>query len=654
MEEPKEHMKLDRGRLNFAGAAAALAVLGATTESALQAGIEPAGNEYSMLGRQIGDQFFSQLSLDANQGGFLVWQDNNIDEDGLGIRAVRLDHNLNPTLGAFRVNQGSIGDQQRPDVTQLPDGGAAFVWESENDIYIRFMSGEGVFVAGDQKVNSYVPNVQKDPAIVTLDNDNIVVVWSSVGQDGDMQGVFGQLFSPEGKKLGGEFLVNQSFRYNQRTPSVAPLSEGDFVVGWISEELIGISNRADENGRILDPTVGGERYNIQLKGRVFDENGLAVSDEIALGDPNVVNANPSLVAVSDGFMAFYSGRGNLEMVSDMSQIEDGWDIYGQRFDETGEKVGPLRVINETRYGDQVVPAVASSGEQVFVAWTGLGHDGDREGVFGRSLALDGSTDSAEFQINSITANRQFLPTVGIDDQGNALAIWSGYTGGKDSFDLKAQRFTLGNPLPTLDAPFVYGTGYWSIGVSWPALSGVDVTAYEVYLDGSDVPVTVSGNTHLFTDLNAGSTHQVTVAYVLPDGTRSAVSPAGIGNTWGRDTNFDQLPDDWQSKYFGVASVSWPGAEEDTDGDGVTNLDELLAGTNPVDSSSLLETQVVKTPAGVLLEWNTQAGGIYQVQVTTDVSTWFDAGGPRLAVDEFDSISIVSDQGIAVYRVLRLR
>lgn len=648
---------MDRGQITFASKATALCCLvslglGAAV-STLDAGIDPVGAEYSVLGPQIGDQFFPKLSVNSN-GGYLVWQDNNIDEDGLGVRAVRLDSNLNAVMGAFRVNENSEGDQQRPVVAQLDNGGAAFAWESGNDVFIRFVGSDGVFIGSEQTVNTYLKSSQRDPAITALDNGNLVVVWSSLDQDGDMQGIYGQIFDSNGKKIGAEFFVNQSVFYNQRTPSITALEKGDFVVAWISEQYVGIVNRTDENGRVPEASAGGERYNVSMMGRVFDENGLAVSDEIVLGDAKNVNANPALATIDGGFMAFYSGRENIERISNMADIEGGWDIFGQRFSENGDVVGEPFTVNENVYGDQIVPSAARAGDSVLVAWTSLGQDGDQEGVFGRLLTPGDQKQSGEFQVNSIAANKQLLPTVGSDAEGNALIVWSGFTGGRDSFDLQAQKFAADQPLPVLEAPFVFGSGYWSIGVSWPSLDGVEIDSYELYLDGSESPVIAIGNMHTFSGLNAGSEHSIELSYVLPDGSRSPRSAPAYGRTWGRDQNFDQLPDDWQTSFFGVTSVDWPGADADTDGDGATNIEELRAGTDPTDAASLLQTQVVNTATGLHLQWNTNAGGIYQVQVSTDISSWFDTGAPRLAVGGLDSISIVNDQGIAVYRVLRLR
>src|SRR6266513_303307 len=66
----------------------------------------PQGGEYPIAGPLTGDQVFPQVALDAN-GGYLVWQDNATDGDGLGISAQRLGSNLSSQFGTFRVNEQS-------------------------------------------------------------------------------------------------------------------------------------------------------------------------------------------------------------------------------------------------------------------------------------------------------------------------------------------------------------------------------------------------------------------------------------------------------------------------------------------------------------------------------------------------------------------
>src|SRR5438876_9949743 len=105
----------------------------------------PQGGEYSM-GALGGDQVYSSVSITTN-GGYIVWEDNAIDGNGLGIGAVRLDSNFSPLYGAFRVNQRTAGDQQKPQVATLSNGGAAIVWQGGGQrfasVYARFLNPSG-------------------------------------------------------------------------------------------------------------------------------------------------------------------------------------------------------------------------------------------------------------------------------------------------------------------------------------------------------------------------------------------------------------------------------------------------------------------------------------------------------------------------------
>lgn len=81
---------------------------------------------------------------------------------------------------------------------------------------------------------------------------------------------------------------------------------------------------------------------------------------------------------------------------------------------------------------------------------------------------------------------------------------------------------------------------------------------------------------------------------------------------------------------------------------------FLSGGNPWDASTWLQTQLVKTPAGYFqLTWNPQPGLIYQVQATTNFTSWSNVGSPRLAAGTTDSIN-VGGTPAGYYRVVLLR
>jgi len=286
-------------------------------------------------------------------------------------------------------------------------------------------------------------------------------------------------------------------------------------------------------------------------------------------------------------------------------------------------------------------------------WTSLGQDGSREGIFGQFVAGDGSLAGGEFRVNTTTIGQQLHGAVVSDGSGRFLAVWSSYVSGT-RFDVFGQRYAASQVLPQLPPPYMAALNSLALGVAWPQLAGYNVTSYGGYVDGSSTPVNVTSNYYVLAGLAPGSTHSVRIDYLLADGRRPSPSAPATGTTWGADNNFDGLPDDWQALYWGPNSSAWPAGNVDSDGDGVTNVQEFLAGTNPTDSNSALRMQLVSTPQGWQLQWNTQPGFLYQVQVSADFSSWANYGPIRFAASSTDSVAVNPPNGTAYYRLIRVR
>ena len=176
------------------------------------------------------------------------------------------------------------------------------------------------------------------------------------------------------------------------------------------------------------------------------------------------------------------------------------------------------------------------------------------------------------------------------------------------------------------------------------------------MDSNATAVIVTNNIWTATGLIAGSSHSFKLAYQLTDGRRSTLSAPATGRTWGEDDNLDGLPDDWQSLYWGGDPLKWPAPNVDSDGDGATNLQEFLAGTDPTDPQSVLRVQLLSTGQGTQLGWNSQPGLMYQVQVsqTLGAGSWTSVGTPRFAPGMTDSTLLNGTSSTAYYRVIRLR
>lgn len=614
---------------------AAGAVVAGTLSLSAQGNYATEGGEYNVAGVLPGEQVYPAVSIKTT-GGYMVWQDKVTDGSGAGISARKLDGSLSATLSPFRVNVIGAEEQERPGVAMLNDGGAVFIWEggkqSYQHIYARFLSPAGLWVTGDVKVSSPTNLYQMESAVTVLTNGNVVVVWSSFNQvaTGSMRDVYSQILTPAGVKVGGEILVNQAAAYNQRTAAVAALSDGRYVVVWISEQ---------QRGQNI----------VDVYGRIFTAAGTPATSEFLINTGTNVCANPSVAASADGgFMVTWAEK-------DVQVLSNSWDIFARPV--SAMAIGGItRRINTTTFGDQYAPKISAMGTDYLVVWTSLGQDGSREGVYGQFLRGDGTLLYGEQRVNSTTVSQQMHPAVASDGVARFAVVWSSFVGGDGSFDLHAQRYVnTSAPLPAPSAPWVSVLSASSLGLTWPPVSGFSVAHYEVYADGAATPSATVTNIHWnLTGLATGSTHTFRLAYFLTDGRRSPLSEVATGTTYQYPFNSGGIPYDWMIQMFGENTELWPLASVDTDGDGASNLQEFLQGTDPKNAASVLRYTLRSTGQGLFLDWNTQPGLVYQVQFKANpAAAWANLGGSRFAGGTNDSL-YVGGNDAGFFRIGRVR
>lgn len=605
----------------------------------------PQGMEYSLSGALLGDQVEASVAVGPT-GGLLVWEDNFTDGDGSGISARRLDSSFSGILSSFRVNENGVGNQQKPSVALLSNGGAAVVWESEQgadtDIYLRCYSPAFTNYGGDVLVNPYTLDQQNECAVAALDGGDFVVVWASYNQVGatSLKDVYFRRFNSTGGPLGGAVLANQTTALNQRSPEVCKLGDGTFLVVWIGETI---------------SVIGGtnEIANVDVMARRFSSSGTALGNEFKVNTAPNLCANPVVASSSgSGFAVAWSEKNPVN-------ISNSWDVVARTYAAAGGAGTTPITLNARLYGDQFRPQIASIGADYFVVWTSLRQDLSHEGVFGRFLLGTGVVAGAELQVNTTVINKQILPVVASDGGTRFLAVWSSFNGIAAGFDLFAQRYaSVTEPLLPPDPPYAWPLDFANISVAWPELSGFAVAAYHVHVDGAATPTAVlTENQWTLTNMAPNSTHTFRLAYALEDGRTSPLSEAASATTYGQYgtiTYGDVVPFDWMVANWGLNFAAWPeDVHGDSDGDGASDESEFLAGTDPKDPNSVLRTSLQSTPQGYFLNWNTEPGRIYQVQTSVDFTTWSDFGGRRFAAGTVDSLR-VGGSGSGLFRVVLVR
>ena len=125
--------------------------------------------------------------------------------------------------------------QNGPSVASQSTGGFVIVWSSLGQdgflwgIYAQRFDASGEPLEAEFQVNTYTTGAQTHPGVDSDEFGNFVVAWSSQDQDGDGTGIFAQRFNRRGDRLGTEFQVNTTTANDQRFPAVRWLATADLL-----------------------------------------------------------------------------------------------------------------------------------------------------------------------------------------------------------------------------------------------------------------------------------------------------------------------------------------------------------------------------------------------------------------------------------------
>jgi hypothetical protein len=381
----------------------------------------------------------------------------------------------------FLINTFTNYDQRHPSIAY--DGDNYLVaWQSDGQeggtyggygIYGQLINKTTGKTGNEFHINTSTLHGQEAPS-VTSNGNHFLVTWQTYNyDDGDRYGVYGQLISKNGTKIGSEFIVSDSVTSNGLGYYPSSCSDGNnYLVVWHDTKIAG---KYQLFGQLLDSTgnkIGNEfqitndsgglgasasfpsvvsngsnyllTYNVlqeatySIVGQLISQEGNLIGSDFQI---NTSTANPGELII---YPDIASDGNNYFVVWQEGGIDR--EIYGQLVSSDGALLNEEMLINSYTLEDQSNPAVASNGENYLVLWdSNTQEDGHSYGIYGQYVSLDGTLLGEEMHLNTYTPNNQFEVDVATD--GNDY--FAGWTSDGQDGDILG---VYGRPVPPVPEP----------------------------------------------------------------------------------------------------------------------------------------------------------------------------------------------------------
>ncbi|MEN9361889.1 MAG: hypothetical protein RL095_3424, partial [Verrucomicrobiota bacterium] len=354
-------------------------ILTASNTLADSDGLGPITYTWFADGNAIGSG--SSITLTQAQLGKSIYlAASYIDGSGASEKVNSLAQIASDSPKDLRVNTYTASNQVWPSATLLKDGGWVVTWTSYyqdgggggaygQGVYSQRYASNGMKIGREKQVNTFTYSDQMDSTVAALEDGGYVISWSSHNQDYDQNyhpGIFQQRYDAHGNPLGAERQVNTFSEGTQQASTILGLKNGGWVVAWESGysirqqvysadgSLVGYETIVSSWGDNHEPYLtalsdGGWRvywetsvyYGPSSYGPagVTPRRGIVWRDYSATGDAignevfsySTFTDNSTHIGLQDG--------GWLDTWSADGQDGSGMNIYSQRFDSSGNRVG---------------------------------------------------------------------------------------------------------------------------------------------------------------------------------------------------------------------------------------------------------------------------------------------------------------------------
>jgi Ca2+-binding RTX toxin-like protein len=414
-----------------------------------------------------GDQISASVAMDADGDFVVTWSSyafyQPLDRSGFGVFAQRFSSTGATQGSAFLVNSTTAGNQEDSDIATLADGRFIVTWTGAKtgegtNIYTRLYSATGAALGPEILTNSTTTGDQRNSSVAVDAQGRFVVVWESEGQDGDRSGIYAQIFAANGDKLGAEFRVNTYTTNDQKHPSVAIDSDGDFVITWSSDGQDGSESGVYARRFKIDESAANKR---------IDRDAADVQIN------HVVGGSQQYSAVA------MDANGNYTITWTSAVSGNGNDILYRRYDANGNVLDRDKGLegvfsaNDYTLRNQEFSSIAVDGNGNFIiGWTSENQNTGNpatsdqgNGVFARRFTVPSTVNRAPTdvrlsasQVREDAAVETVIGTLStIDPDTGDTHVYTLVAGAVDNATFKLVRLSTGQYQLRVNGPLDFET-----------------------------------------------------------------------------------------------------------------------------------------------------------------------------------------------------
>ena len=204
------------------------------------------GQRFDGSGAPLGERFLVNASTAGFQrrpkatlktGGIVViWESGKDTKNSVSVQGRLLSRRGKPESDEFRVDSGKTPEIWNTALAANAPGDFLVTWESTDadgpGVSARLYDMAGAALTSELTVNASAAGRQRRPAVVATRTGDFLVAWQGF-QDDAFHGIYGQLLSRAGARIGGEVQIGHGSGDVQISPSLALLPSGDIVAAWM-------------------------------------------------------------------------------------------------------------------------------------------------------------------------------------------------------------------------------------------------------------------------------------------------------------------------------------------------------------------------------------------------------------------------------------